>query len=156
MKLQLTDQEAERLNQLNNWFMEIICSKSYFDDEKWINIRLNLAKWKELGYNFRQEKSIENRCYSMDEILFVNRMLNYHSEMLLFDVGQRESVIKQNFEKAALYRDLKIETIEHLSELYEKRYFTVRFFKIINSNTILMEPIENHFINQHILERLRK
>ena len=34
MKLQLTDQDAERLNQLNNWFMEIICSKSYFDDEK--------------------------------------------------------------------------------------------------------------------------
>jgi hypothetical protein len=66
--------------------------------------------------------------------------------MLLFDAGMRESAIKQNFEKAALYRDLKIETIEHLSELYEKRYFTVRFFKIINSNTILMEPIENHFI----------
>jgi hypothetical protein len=92
----------------------------------------------------------------MDEILFVNRMLNYHSEMLLFDAGMRESAIKQNFEKAAFYRDLKIETIERLSALYEKRYFTVRFFKIIDVKTILMEPIENHFINQYILERLRK
>jgi hypothetical protein len=82
----------------------------------------------------------------MDEILFVNRMLNYHSEILLFDAGMRESAIKQNFEKAPFYTDLKIETIDYLSELYEKRYFTVRFFKIIDGNTILMEPIENHFI----------
>ena len=138
MKLQLTDQEAERLNQLNNWFMEIICSKSYFDDEKWINIRLNLAKWKELGYNFRQEKSIENRCYSMDEILFVNRMLNYQSEMLLFDGGIRESVIKQNFEKAALYRDLKIETIEEANNdcrIYEHE----KFYESINHSCSSVE-----------------
>jgi len=101
MKLQLCDQESERLNQLNNWFMEIICSNDYFVDEKWKSIRLNLTKWKDFGYIFRQEKSLENRCYSMDEILFVNRMLNYHSEMLLFDSGIRESVMKQNFEQAS-------------------------------------------------------
>ena len=36
MRYQIPDEEQERLDQLNEWFTQILCSEDYFDDEKWI------------------------------------------------------------------------------------------------------------------------
>ncbi len=55
MGYQIPDDEQERIDQLNEWFTQILCSEDYFDDKKWMSLRLNLAKWKEKGFGFRQE-----------------------------------------------------------------------------------------------------
>jgi hypothetical protein len=47
MKYQVPDDDIERLNQLNKWFTEILCSSDYYDDDKWLSIRLNISKWKQ-------------------------------------------------------------------------------------------------------------
>ena len=64
MKYQIPEDEQERLDQLNDWFTKILCSEDYFEDEKWLAIRLNLAKWRDLGYNFRQENQNEQINFS--------------------------------------------------------------------------------------------
>ncbi len=155
MRYQIPDDEQERLDQLNEWFTQMLCSDDYFEDEKWLSIRLNLSKWKDKGYGFRQEN--EGPFYTLDieEQVLVYKIYNYLSEVLLFDTGIKEAVIKQKFEQASLYRDLKAVAKQHLKTIYEEQSFFVKFFKVENE-TLVLKHIENYFINQYIKERLRK
>ena len=75
--------------------------------------------------------------------------------MLLFEAGIKEAVIKQRFEQASLFRDLKLVAKQQLRALYELQPFFIQFFKIENEGLVL-NHIENYFINQYIKERLRK
>ena len=50
MGYQIPDNEQERLELLNESLIKLICSEDYFDDEKWVMIRLNLDKWDRRGY----------------------------------------------------------------------------------------------------------
>jgi hypothetical protein len=70
-------------------------------------------------------------------------------------MGIKEAVLKQRFEQASLYRDLKVITKQHLKDIYDEYSFIVKFFKIENE-TLVLKHIENYFINQYIKERIRK
>ncbi len=155
MRYQIPDDEQERLDQLNEWFTQILCSEDYFDDEKWMSIRLNLAKWKEKGFGFRQENQGQFCSMDLEEQKLTYRIYNYLGEVLQFEMGIKEAVLKQRFEQASLYRDLKVITKQHLKDIYEENSFIVKFFKIENETLVLMH-IENYFINQYIKERIRK
>jgi hypothetical protein len=155
MRYQIPEDEQERLDQLNGWFTQILCSQDYFDDEKWMSIRLNLSKWKEKGFGFRQENQEHFCTFEMEEKLLAYRIFNYLSEVLLFEAGIKEAALKQKFEQASLFRDLKVITKQHLKTIYEEQTSFINFFKIENESLVL-KHIENYFINQHIKERLRK
>jgi hypothetical protein len=155
MRYQIPDDEQERLDQLNEWFTQILCSEDYFEDEKWMSIRLNLAKWKEKGFGFRQENQGKFCPMDLEEQNLTYRIYNYLGEVLQFEMGIKEAVLKQRFEQASLYRDLKVITKQHLKDIYEEHSFIIKFFKIENE-TIVLKHIENYFINQYIKERIRK
>ena len=155
MRYQIPDDEQERLDQLNEWFTQILCSEDYFDDEKWMSIRLNLAKWKEKGFGFRQENQGQFCSMDLEVQKLTYRIYNYLSEVLLFEMGIKEAVLKQRFEQASLFRDLKVITRQHLKDDYKEQPIVINFFKIENETLVLMH-IENFFINQHIKEKLRK
>ena len=155
MRYQIPNDEQERLDQLNEWFTQILCSEDYFDDAKWLSIRLNLAKWKEKGFGFRQENQGQFCILDLEELTLVYKIYNYLGEVLLFEMGIKEAVLKQKFEQASLYRDLKVITKHHLKDIYEEQSFIVKFFKIENE-TLVLKHIENYFINQYIKERIRK
>jgi hypothetical protein len=155
MRYQIPDDEQERLDQLNEWFTQILCSEDYFEDEKWMSIRLNLAKWKEKGFGCRQENQGKFCPMDLEEQNLTYRIYNYLGEVLQFEMGIKEAVLKQRFEQASLYRDLKVITKQHLKDIYEEHSFIIKFFKIENE-TIVLKHIENYFINQYIKERIRK
>ena len=69
MRYQIPEDEQERLDQLNEWFTQILCSEDYFEDEKWMSIRLNLLKWKEKSFGFRQENQEHFWTFEMEEKL---------------------------------------------------------------------------------------
>ncbi len=155
MRYQIPDDEQERLDQLNEWFTQILCSEDYFEDEKWMSIRLNLDKWKDKGFGFRQENQGKFCPMDLEEQNLTYRIYNYLGEVLQFEMGIKEAVLKQRFEQASLYRDLKVITKQHLKDIYEEHSFIIKFFKIENE-TIVLKHIENYFINQYIKERIRK
>ena len=155
MRYQIPEEEQERLDQLNEWFTQILCSEDYFEDEKWMSIRLNLAKWNEKGFGFRQENQGQFCSLNLEQQNLSYRIYNYLSEVLLFEMGIKEAVLKQRFEQASLYRDLKMITKQHLKDIYNEQPIVIKFFKIENE-TLVLKHIENYFINQYIKERLRK
>jgi len=155
MRYQIPEEAQERLDQLNEWFSQILCSEDYFEDEKWMSIRLNLAKWKEKGFGFRQENQGQFCSKDLEEQNLIYRIYNYLGEILQFEMGIKEAVLKQRFEQASLYRDLKVITKQQLKDIYEEHPFFIRFFKIENETLVLMH-IENYFINHYIKERIRK
>jgi hypothetical protein len=128
MRYQIPDDEQERLDQLNEWFTQILCSEDYFDDEKWMSIRLNIAKWKEKGFGFRQENQGQFCSMDLEEQKLTYRIYNYLSEVLLFEMGIKEAVLKQRFEQASLYRDLKVISKQDLKDIFEEHSFIVKFF----------------------------
>ena len=155
MRYQIPEDEQERLDQLNGWFTQILCSENYFEDEKWMSIRLNLLKWKEKGFGFRQENQEHFCTFEIEEKLLTYKIFNYLGEILLFEAGIKEAAIKQKFEQASLFRDLKAIAKQHLKTIYEEQTSFIKFFKIENE-ILVLKHIENYFINQHIKERLRK
>ena len=155
MRYQIPQDDEERLDQLNEWFTQILCSEDYFDDEKWMSIRLNLSKCKEKGFGFRQENLGQFCSLNLEEQNLTYRIYNYLGEILLFEMGIKEAVLKQRFEQASLYRDLKVITKQQLKDIYKEQPVVIKFFKIENE-TLVLKHIENYFINQYIKERLRK
>lgn len=155
MRYQIPEEEQERLDQLNGWFTQILCSDDYFEDEKWMSIRLNLLKWKEKGFGFRQENQEHSCTFGLEEKLMAYRIFNYLGEILLFEAWIKEAALKQKFEQASLFRDLKVIAKQHLKTIYEEQTSFIQFFKIENESLVL-KHIENYFINQHIKERIRK
>ena len=70
-------------------------------------------------------------------------------------MGIREAILKQKFEQASLYRDLSMLSKQHLHEIYKEESITINFFKI-EKEDLVINHIENYFINQYIKERIRK
>jgi hypothetical protein len=155
MKYQVPDDDIERLNQLNKWFTEILCSSDYYDDDKWLSIRLNISKWKQKGFGFRFENTAQPTNFNLTEKALFYKIYNYLSEVLLFEMGIREAILKQKFEQASLYRDLSMLSKQHLHEIYKEESITINFFKIEKEDLVL-NHIENYFINQYIKEKIKK
>ena len=155
MRYQIPEEEQERLDQLNEWFTQILCSDDYFDDGKWLSIRLNLAKWRDKGYHFRQEFRSDENTFEQKEQALVYKIYNYLGEVMLMESQMREAAHRQKFDLAKLYQDLKQLAKQELSIINEEEFFPARFFRF-EKEAIILKHIENYFINQDIKERLRK
>jgi hypothetical protein len=154
MGYQIPDNDQERLELLNESLIKLICSEDYFDDEKWVMIRLNLDKWKRKGYSLKFENIIPKNSFKEDEKIFLLRIYNLISEVLLFQHGIRECVKNQEFEQAALYRDLSIVYKKTLADKYQNKPSHICLFDL-KGNKLVMKFIENYFINQHLMDRFR-
>ena len=154
MGYQIPDNEQERLELLNESLIKLICSEDYFDDEKWVLIRLNLDKWKRKGYSLKFENIVINNSFKEAEISFLLRMYNIISEILLFQYGIKECVKNQEFEQAALYRDLGKVYKKSLAEQYKNKPSEICVFDL-KGNKLVMKFIENYFVNQHLMDRFR-
>jgi hypothetical protein len=155
MRYQIPEEEQERLDQLNEWFTQILCSKDYYDDEKWLAIRLNLLKWNESGYSFKYLNLSKVNDFDEKEIVVVYKIYNSLSEIDLLAFANKEAAKDQKYEKAALYRDLGKLCVNSLKGLYENSELVIPFF-MVQEATLVLKHIENYFINQYIKERLRK
>ena len=155
MRYQIPDDNQERLELLNIWFTQILCSNNYFDDDKWLAIRLNLLKWSQFGFSFRQLNVLEKDDFTVDESALVYKIYNSLSEIDLFSYATKESAKIQKFEQAAHYRDLGKLCREGLKELHELNGLIIPFFKI-DDEALVLKHIENYFIKQYIKERIRK
>ena len=155
MRYQIPEEEQERLDQLNEWFTQILCSEDYFDDAKWLSIRLNLTKWRDKGYHFKQEFRSDENTFELNEQALVYKIYNYLGEVMLMESQMRESAHRQKFDLAKLYQDLKQLAKQELNIIKEEGFFPIRFFRFENE-AIILKHIENYFINQDIKERLRK
>ena len=154
MGYQIPDNDQERLELLNESLIKLICSEDYFDDEKWVLIRLNLDKWKRKGYSLKFENIVIHNSFKEDEISFLLRMYNIISEILLFQYGIKECVKNQEFEQAALYRDLGKVYKKSLAEQYKNKPSEICVFDL-KGNKLVMKFIENYFVNQHLMDRFR-
>lgn len=154
MGYQIPDNEQERLELLNESLIKLICSDDYFDDEKWVMIRLNLDKWKRKGYSLKFETINLNNSFKEDETLFILRVYNLISEILLFQHGIKECVKNQEFEQAALYRDLGMVYKKTLTDKYQNKPSKIYLFDL-KGNKLVMKFIENYFVNQHLMDRFR-
>jgi len=155
MKHQIPDDDQERLDILNQWFTEILCSRGYFDDDKWLPIRLNLLKWSQRGYSFRHLNTADAQDFTVIESAKVYRIYNMLSEIDMFSLAIKEVAKSQKFEQAALYRDLAKLCLEELGCTQDSLEFVIPFFKI-EEQTLVLKHIDNYFFKQHIKERLRK
>jgi hypothetical protein len=155
MRYQIPEDEQERLDQLNEWFTQILCKDDYFNDEKWLPIRLNLAKWRDKKYTYRQEFLSDPNSFDLKEQALVYKIYNYLGEVMLLDAKMREAAHRQKFDLAILYQDLTKLAKQELENIHTETLPTIRFFKIENEGLVL-KHIENYFINQDIKERLRK
>ena len=154
MGYQIPENEQERLQLLNESLIKLICSEDYFDDEKWVMIRLNLDKWDRRGYILKIENITTNNSFKEDEILFLLRVYNLISEILLFQYGMKECAKNQEFEQAALYRDLGKVYKKTLAEKYKNKPSQIFLFDL-KGNKLVMKFIENYFVNQHLMDRFR-
>ena len=154
MGYQIPDNDQERLELLNESLIKLICSEDYFDDEKWVLIRLNLDKWKRKGYSLKFENIVIHNSFKEDEIIFLLRTYNIISEILLFQYGIKECVNNQEFEQAALYRDLGKVYKKSLAEQYKNKPSEICVFDL-KGNKLVMKFIENYFVNQHLMDRFR-
>ena len=154
MGYQIPDNDQERLELLNESLIKLICSEDYFDDEKWVMIRLNLDKWKSMGYSLKFEKINLGNSLKEDELLFLLRIYNLISEVLLFQYGIKECVKTQNFEQAALYRDLAIVYRKALADQVKNAPANIYLFDL-KGHKLIMRFIENYFVNQHLMDRFR-
>ena len=154
MGYQIPDNEQERLELLNESLIKLICSEDYFDDEKWVMIRLNLDKWKRKGYSLKFENINPKNSFKEDETIFLLRIYNLISEVLLFQHGIKECVKNQEFEQAALYRDLGMVYKKTLADKYQNKANKICLFDL-KGNKLVMKFIENYFVNQHLMDRFR-
>jgi hypothetical protein len=154
MGYQIPDNEQERLELLNQSLIKLICSEDYFDDEKWLMVRLNLDKWKRMGYSLKFENINPNNSFKEDEILFLLRIYNLISEVLLFQYGMKECAKNQEFEQAALYRDLAKVYRKALADKLNNVPAHICLFDL-KGNKLVMKFIENYFVNQHLMDRFR-
>jgi hypothetical protein len=154
MGYQIPDNDQERLELLNESLIKLICSEDYFDDEKWVMVRLNLDKWKRMGYSLKFEKIKLNNTFKEDEIIFLLRVYNLISEVLLFQYGIKECVKTQNFEQAALYRDLGKVYRKVLADKLKNAPANICLFDL-KGHKLVMKFVENYFVNQHLMDRFR-
>ena len=154
MSYQIPDNDQERLELLNESLIKLICSEDYFDDEKWVMVRLNLDKWKRMGYSLKFEKINLGNSFKEDELLFLLSIYNLISEILLFQYGIKECVNNQEFEQAALYRDLGKVYKKSLAEQYKNKPSELCVFDL-KGNKLVMKFIENYFVNQYLMDRFR-
>lgn len=154
MKHYVPEDAIERLEQLNQWFTDLLFSEDFFNNDKWLHIRLNISKWKTDGYDFVQNYQPTESDFDDSEQLIVFQILHAIAESLLFDHEIRVVATKQNFELAALLRDLKKDALQAFTQSGKENQVVIPFFSF-NNKVLTLKFVDNYFINQTIRERLR-
>ncbi len=154
MKHYIPEEEKDRLYQLNDWLTEIICNKDYFTDEKWLPLRLNLKKWKSLQYTISQNYEPQSNDFADDKLLILYHACNNLSEVLLLQKEIKEVALQQQFEKAALLRDIAMARNMALTDLYVEKKLVIPFF-YVTEKLLILKCIDNYFIQAYVKERLR-
>jgi len=153
MGYQIPENDQERLELLNESLIKLICSEDYFDDEKWVMVRLNLDKWKRKGYSLKFENINLGKSFEEDDLIFLLRIYNLISEVLLFQYGMKECAKNQEFEQAAIYRDLVKVYKKTLADKYQNKPSHISLFDL-KGNKLVMKFIENYFVNKHLMDHL--
>jgi hypothetical protein len=154
MKHYIPEKTDDRLSQLNEWFTQTLFSEDLFKDEKWLGIRLNLSKWKTLGFTFKQNSQPAELDFTIAEKLQIYTYFNNIAEVLLYAKEIRESATKQAFESAALYRDYHQSALQAITAKMEQEKPNFPFFKL-DGNTLTLKNLDNYFIQQIVKERIR-
>jgi len=154
MKHYVPEDTEARLQQLNEWFTNALFSESVFKDEEWLPIRLNLSKWKSLGYSIIQNDKPNQNDYSIEEsaILFAN--YNSICEILLFEKEMRFYGFKQQFDKALLCQNYQKDFIKAFIDQGLQNQTILPFFTYQSEN-LYLKFIDNYFIQQIIKEKIR-
>ena len=154
MKHYVPEDVTERLEQLNQWFTDLLFSEDFFNNDKWVHIRLNISKWKSDGYDFVQNYQPTKSDFNDSEQLIVFQILHAIAESLLFDHEIRVVATKQNFELAALLRDLNKDALQAFTQNGKENQVVIPFFSFTDK-VLIFKFVHNYFINQTIRERLR-
>ena len=154
MKHYVPDDPQERLNQLNEWFTKAIFSADIFNDDKWLPIRLNISKWKAMNFSVLQNVKPYELDFSDHQKGILYFIYNAISEILLFEREIKLVAIRQQFERAALYRDLSDDCNQSLTEEGKQNGWILPFFSL-NGQILIFKCVDNYFVQQIIKERLR-
>jgi hypothetical protein len=154
MKHYVPEDKEERLHQLNEWFTKALFSESVFKDEEWLPIRLNLSKWKSLGYSIIQKDKPNQGEFSIEESALLYSMYNSISEILLFDKEMKFYGFKQQFDKALLYQNYQKDFTNAFIRQGALNQTILPFFRN-DAETLYLKFVDNYFIQQIIRERIR-
>lgn len=154
MKHYVPEDPQERLNQLNEWFTKAIFSTDVFNDDKWLPIRLNLSKWKATNFSVLQNVKPEELDFTDHQKGILYFIYNSISEILLFEKEIKLVAGRQQFERAALYRDLSDDCTKALTEEGKQNGWILPFFSM-NGQTLILKCVDNYFVQLIIKERLR-
>jgi hypothetical protein len=154
MKHYVPEDATERLEQLNEWTTRVIYSADFFDDEKWLPVRMNITKWKSKGYAFVHRYKPADFDFESIELMQLYYICNAISEIMLCEKESREAGAKQQFEKAALYRDFAKDYKAALTEDGNNSDMMINFFTV-EGNQLILKCLDNYFVQQTIRERLR-
>lgn len=154
MKHYVPEDAAERLAQLNEWLTKAIYSEDFFEDDKWLPVRMNITKWKSKSYVLVQRFKPEDFDFESEELMMLYYICNAISEIMLFEKESREAGLKQQYEKATLYRDFSKERKAALTEDGNNSDIVINFFAV-EGNSLILKCIDQYFIQQTIRERLR-
>jgi hypothetical protein len=154
MHFTVSDDPIERLDQLNSLLTEFVFHFDRLDENKILLIKLNLSKWKSAGYSVRLEGNTESILDDHNHRTNLYKTYSIIGELLLFRKEQDVAVRKQEFEKAAHYRDMQKLQYEKLQTLYLALSAPILFFSC-TSNQLEMRLIEQYFLSDYILNKIR-
>ena len=154
MKHYIPEDKEDRLNQLNEWFTKVLFSDNFFKDEDWLAVRLNLSKWKSLGYSIL----LNDKCYqgefSIEESALLYSIFNSISEILLFEKEMKFYGFKQQFDKALLNQNYQKDFTNAFIKQGALNQTILPFFRC-DAETLYLKFVDNYFIQQIIRERIR-
>jgi hypothetical protein len=149
----VSDDPIERLDQLNTLLTEFVFHFDRLDENKILLIKLNLTKWKSAGYSVRLQDNTKSIPDDHNHRITLYKTYSIIGELLLFRKEQDAAVRKQEFEKAAQYRDMQKLQYEKLQTLYLALPTPILFFSC-TSNQLEMRLIEQYFLSEYILNNI--
>ena len=149
----VSNDAAERLDQLNEELTRLMHSVDFLNPDKWSNIRANLAKWREQGFaiSFKHKPSSDD--FTQEEKLILYKSLSDISEILLLISYKEKKAINHNFESAAFFRDLEKERSEALS-MDKIMLKSIPLFTI-EDKTLVLKYVDHFIVQLMILENVQ-
>jgi hypothetical protein len=153
MHFKVSNDPIERLGQLNALLTEFIFHFDRLNQDKLLLIKLNISKWKSAGYTFSVASHAEPVQEDHDQQISLYKAYGIIGELLLFRKEQDVAVKKQEFEKAAHYRDMQKHQYEKLKVLHTQLSSPISFFSF-TPNQLEMSLIDQYFLSEYILKNL--
>jgi hypothetical protein len=153
MHFKVSNDPIERLGQLNALLTEFIFHFDRLNQDKLLLIKLNISKWKSAGYTFSVASHAESVQEDHDQQISLYKAYGIIGELLLFRKEQEVAVRKQEFEKAAYYRDMQKHQYEKLQVINTQLLTPIPFFSFTD-NQLEMSLIEQYFLSEYIHKTL--